>query len=133
MVAEFPAIEPTTRAWDFGTYAMSEAPAVGGGAIRFSHAADAVGMTLTLGFEGLADDDLQLIRDHYYGQQGGYLSFLLPAVIWLGHTSTTDVAPATDRWIYANPPDEGDALQGGFYDVTVTLRHVGPEPGEFYG
>lgn len=129
-MADFPELEPTTRAWDFGAYAMSEAPAVGGGAIRFNHATEAVGITLAMTFEGLADNDLQLIRDHYYAQQGGYLSFLLPAVIWLGHTSTTDVAPATDRWIYASPPDEGDAKQGGFYDVTVTLRHVGPELGD---
>ena len=131
MPADFPEIEPTGRAWDFGTYAMSEAPAVGGGAIRFNHATDAVGMTLTLTYADLADDDLQLIRDHYYGQQGGYLSFLLPAVIWLGHTSTSDVAPATDRWIYAGPPQEGDAKPGGFYDLTVPLRHVGAEMGAF--
>jgi hypothetical protein len=132
-VADFPELEPTGRSYDFGSYAMSETSAYGGGAMRFSHSSTAVGFNLTLIFVDLGEDDLDLIREHYRDQQGGYLSFLLPAIIWQGHSDVEFLAPATERWIYAAPPEEGEARPGGFQDVTVTLRHVGAEMGAFYG
>lgn len=132
-MADFPELEPTGRSYDFGTYAMSEAAAFGGGSMRFSHSSTAVGFNLTLTFTDLGEDDLDLIRDHYTDRQGGYLSFLLPAIIWQGHSDPEFLAPATDRWIYASAPDEGEARSGGFQDVTVTLRHVGAEVGALYG
>ena len=107
---------------------MSAAQAFGGSAIRFSHAADPIGHTLELFYADLPDAELQAIRDHYVGQEGGLLSFLLPAVIWQGHDTTEDVVPATYRWKYTGPPDEA-AKAGGFYDVTVPLECVGPELG----
>lgn len=131
-MADFPEIEPTGRSYDFGSYAMSETSVYGGGAMRFSHSSVAVGFNLTLTFTDLGEDDLDLIRDHYRDQQGGYLSFLLPAIIWQGHADVEFLVPATDRWIYAGPPEEGDARPGGFYDVTVPLRHVGAEPAVVY-
>jgi hypothetical protein len=129
MPADFPAIEPTERSWTFGSFGMSEAAAVGGGNVRFSHASEAVGQVLTLTFEELTAAEVEQIRDHHNDQQGGLLSFELPAIIWQGHASTTDVAEATDRWIYNAPPEEPTA-PGGFATVTVELRCVGPEIGD---
>lgn len=112
---------------------MSETSAFGGGTMRFSHSSVAVGYNLTLTYTDIHEDELDLIREHYRDRQGGYLSFELPAIIWQGHNDVEFLAPATDRWIYAGPPEEGDARLGGFYDVTVNLRHVGAELGAFYG
>jgi hypothetical protein len=131
MPADFPAIEPTARAWTFGSFGMSEAAAVGSGNVRFSHASEVVGQALTLTFEELTASEVEQIRDHYNGQLGGVLSFHLPAIIWQGHASATDVAEATDRWIYSAPPEEPSA-PGGFATVTVELRCVGPEVGSVW-
>jgi hypothetical protein len=112
---------------------MSETSAFAGGAVRFSHSSEAVGYVLELSYEDIHEDDLDLIRAHYRERQGGYLSFCLPAGIWAGHEDPEFLSPSTDRWIYTGPVDEGDAKPGGFYDVSIPLRHVGPEPGAFYG
>ena len=109
-----------------GTYAMSETSAFGGGSMRFNHSSVNLGHSLELGFSDLAEADVATVRAHYYGQQGGYVSFLLPDVIWLGQTTTTDVVPSTNRWVYASPPEE-TAKPGAFYDLAVSLRNVGAE------
>lgn len=111
-----------------GQFSTSQAQAFAGSAVRFNHSATALGHVLELFYAELPDAELQEIRDHYVGQQGGYLSFLLPAVIWQGHDDPEDVVPATYRWKYAAPPPEPDR-PGGFYDVPIILECVGPEPG----
>lgn len=126
-MADFPAIEPTGRTYDFGAYAMSETGSVAGASVRFNHSATMVGATLSITFADLPDAQVEDIRDHYRNHAGGYLSFRLPAIIWQGHADTEFLAPASDRWKYDGELDEGEAKPGGFHDVTVSLRHVGPE------
>jgi hypothetical protein len=127
-VADFPAIEPTGRAYDFGTYAMSATGSLSGSSVRFNHSSTMIGARLTLTFADMPDAELETLRAHFRGQNGGFVSFLLPAIIWQGHTDPEFLAPATDRWIYDGEIDEGEARPGGFYDiVTVHLRHVGAE------
>jgi hypothetical protein len=128
-VADFPAIEPTGRAYTMGVFPMSQAQAFAGSAVRFTHASDPIGHVLDLFYADLPDAELQLIREHYVEQEGGVLSFLLPAVIWEGHDDPEDVVPATYRWKYSGPPPEEADKPGGFYDVTITLECVGPELG----
>jgi hypothetical protein len=125
---DFPAIEPTGRRYDFGSYAMSATSSLSGAGVRFNHSTAMVGAVLILSFADMRDSELETLREHYREHDGGYRSFLLPvATIWRGHTDPEWLAPATDRWIYDGELDEGPAKAGGFYDVTVQLRHVGPE------
>ena len=126
-MADFPAIEPTGRSYDFGTYAMSATGSLSGASVRFNHSTTMIGARLTLTFADMPDAELETLRAHFRGQDRGLVSFLLPAIIWQGHTDLEFLAPATDRWIYDGELDEGDAKPGGFYDATVSLRHVGPE------
>ncbi len=126
-MADFPAIEPTGRSYDFGSYAMSATGSLSGAFVRFNHSTTMIGARLTLTFADMPDAELETLRAHFRGQDGGFVSFLLPAIIWQGHTDPEFLAPATDRWIYDGELDEGDAKPGGFYDVTVNLRHVGAE------
>ena len=128
-MADFPAIEPTRRSYDLGRYAMSSAGSFSGSMVRFNHATVATGFKLTLAYDDLPAADVTALRTHEREQDGGYLSFQLPAAIWAGHPDPWWLAPETDRWIYDGPIDEGPAKPGGFHDVTVTLRHVGPELG----
>ena len=126
-MADFPAIEPTRRSYDFGTYAMSATGSLSGASVRFNHSSTMTGARLTLTFADMPDAELETLRDHFREHDGGYRSFLLPAIIWQGHTDPEFLAPATDRWIYDGELDEGPAKPGGFYDVTANLRHVGAE------
>ena len=126
-MADFPAIEPTRRSYDFGTYAMSATGSLSGASVRFSHSSTMIGAKLTLFFADMPDAELETLRDHFREHDGGYRSFLLPAIIWQGHTDPEFLAPATDRWVYDGELDEGPAKQGGFHDVTANLRHVGAE------
>ena len=127
-MADFPAIEPTGRSYDFGTYAMSATTGVTGAGVRFNHSSTMVGAGLALTFADMPDVELETLRAHFREHDGGYRSFLLPvATIWRGHSDVEFLAPATDRWIYDGELDEGDAKPGGFYDVSVALRHVGAE------
>jgi hypothetical protein len=106
---------------------MSRATVFGGLDTRFMHGgADPIGHAAELGYEGISGAELALIRDHYRGQEGGHLSFLLPAIIWQGHP-VGGILPTTGRWRYAGPPDETHR-SGDLYDVVVALRHVGTEP-----
>lgn len=123
-MAEFPALEPAGRGFDFGDFAMSEANAFGGGSMRFTHADEPLGHGLTLEYVEISDTDMTAIRDHYRGQQGGYLSFTLPAIIWQGHPGVDTIVPAVGRWKYAGPLEE-DHRPGKLYNVTVSLVYVG--------
>lgn len=127
MADPFPSIEPTGRSYDFGSYAMSVATSVAGVGVRFNHSSTMVGARLELTFTDMPDTELETLRDHFREHDGAYRSFTLPSVIWQGHTDPEFLAPATDRWIYDGELDEGPAKPGGFYDVTVPLRHVGAE------
>lgn len=128
-MADFPSIEPTERTYDLGEYAGSEAGTTSGATIRFSHATTPVGMKLTLSYSDLPDFQAETLREHYNDHNGGYRSFRLPAAIWAGHPNPWFLAPEQDRWIYDGPIDEGEMKPGSFLDVSVPLRHVGPEQG----
>ena len=123
-MAAFPVLEPYGRSFDFGDFAMSEANAFGGGSMRFTHSDEALGHGLSLEYLEISEADMTAIRDHYREQQGGYLSFILPAIIWQGHTTVTTLVPAFGRWKYTAPPEE-DHRQGKLYNVTVSLQYVG--------
>lgn len=125
-MATYPAIEPTTREYGFGTFPLSEATTFSGSGVRFSHGDEPVGQPLTLGYQDLPEAQLAQLRAHYAGQGGGVVAFPLPAVVWQGHGATDDVASTTDRWIYAEPLKE-DPIPGGLYNLAVTLRNVGAE------
>jgi len=123
-MAQFPTLEPYGRSFDFGDFAMSEANAFAGGSMRFSHSDEALNHSLTLEYLEISDADMKAIRDHYREQQGGYLSFTLPAIIWQGHLDAETIVPAAGRWKYAGPLEE-EHLHGKLYNVTVALQYVG--------
>ena len=123
-MATFPALEPYGRSFDFGDLGMSEANAFAGGSMRFTHSDEALGHGLTLEYLEISDADITAIRDHYRDQQGGYLSFTLPAIIWQGHTDAETLVPAAGRWKYASELEE-EHLPGKLYNVTVSLQYVG--------
>jgi len=118
-MATFPALAPTARSYSFGTYPVTiEAAAAGD--TRFLHSSTNSGHTLTLQYQHLTEAEVALIRTHYRTQDGGHRPFALSAQAWAGHTSATDLVPATTQWRYAAPPDETHS-SAGFTDVSIEL------------
>lgn len=119
----FPALRPATRRYSFGVFPVTEERGFGGGSVRFLHSSTSSAHDLELGFQLLTQAEAKLLRDHYRGQQGGFLPFSLSAEAWAGHTSQTDLVPTTTQWLYADQPEETHR-SGGWVDVSVRLRSV---------
>lgn len=78
---------------------------------------------LELGYLDLSQSEARLIRNHYRGQDNGHQPFQLSTLAWAGHTSLTDLVPATTYWRYVAQPEETQK-NGGFVDVSVQLESV---------
>jgi hypothetical protein len=122
-MATFPALEPATRRYTMGVYPATEERGFGGGSVRFRHSSTPYGHNLELGFAALTQAEALLLRDHYRGQQGGYIAFPLSAEAWAGHSSFNDLVPSTTNWRYASQPQE-EHLDGGYVNVQLSLISV---------
>jgi hypothetical protein len=129
-MATFPSLEPATRSYDFGQFPLSEEPSTSAGTVRFRHSTTPQNYRLTLGYVNLRDqEEARLIRQHFHNQGGGYRSFLLPSIIWQGHTFAGNVAPINTRWRYIEVPEE-EHRSGGYVNVTVALGSDGTSDAE---
>lgn len=123
-MADFPALRPAARRYGLAVYPVTHEAGFAGGGTRFMHEYAGSGQTLELEFQGLTLAELQLIRDHYRGQQGGLLAFALSDEAWAGNTSIPpDLGPWPVFWKYAAPLEE-DAPRGGIGGVRVQLEAV---------
>jgi hypothetical protein len=128
-MATFPSLEPATRSYDFGQFPLSEEPSISAGTVRFRHSTTPQNYRLTLGYNALTDAKASLIREHFQNQGGGYRSFLLPTIIWTGHTFTGNVMPYNTQWRYIAAPEE-EHFSIGYVNVTVTLGSDGSSDAE---
>lgn len=121
-MAAFPAVEPESRSYTFGEFPATVVPSQAG-ATRFLHGSVVTGSELKLSFENINAAEASQIRSHYRGQQGTCLPFVLPAVIWSGHTSTPSIMASETLWRYSRSPEERQR-SGGLVDLTVELVSV---------
>lgn len=119
-MATFPALKAASRRYSMGVYPVTTEGEVGG-SVRFRHGTVAFGHTLDLSFPALTESEAALIRNHYRQQSGSYIPFPLSPEVWAGHTSMTDLVPATTYWKYADAPEENHNPRG-IVDVIVKLR-----------
>ncbi|MEI8251272.1 MAG: discoidin domain-containing protein [Synechococcus sp. ELA057] len=119
-MATFPALSPAARSYSMGRFAMTTQAGLGGNQIKFLHSIKKTGVAMTLAYENLTQAEMASIRDHYRGQQGSFVSFLLPSAAWAGQSSVTNIVPSGTRWKYVAPPEETQK-SGGLVDVTVSL------------
>jgi hypothetical protein len=127
-MATFPELEPATRSYDLGAFPLTEQASLSAGTVRFRHGTAATKFSLQLEYEYLSDGEATEIRTHYQGQGGSYRSFLLPPIIWKGHTFSGNVFPVGTRWRYADAPEETH-LSGGLVNLTVSLVSDGTYEG----
>jgi hypothetical protein len=123
-MATFPELEPAARSYDFGLFPLTEEPSISAGIVRFRHSVTPQNYQLTLGYQSLTDAEASLIREHFQLQGGGYRSFQLPPIIWVGHTFTGNIVPYTTRWRYIEAPEE-EHFSLGYVNLTVTLGSDG--------
>jgi hypothetical protein len=119
-MATFPSLTPSKRRYGFGLFPVSSVDGLGGGPVLFLHGATRYGVQLELGYEHLQQSERDLLLTHYREQDGGHLPFLLPDVIWAGHSNPANIVPAGTAWRYASQPDFDDR-HGLLYNVPVQL------------
>lgn len=122
-MASFPSLKPSTRVFTPAGFPVAAFRSYSGRETRVRRGALAAGYGLSLSFSALTPAEAKAIRDHYIGQQGGFASFDLPAVIWSGITGYADLVASGYRWVYASPPDIAD-VSCGYQSVSVSLRGV---------
>lgn len=132
-MADFPAIEPAGRSYDFGVFPLTEEPSLSAGVVRFRHSTTPTDYRLQLEYVYLTDAQATEIRNHFQSQGGTYRGFQLPPIIWKGHTFSGNVFPVTTRWRYAESPEETHH-EIGRYSMTISLvsdgtyEYASPDP-----
>lgn len=124
-MADFPALKPTQRSFQLGQYPIKTYRALSGASIRRSFGNKPAGYTLDLEFANVPEATVNSICDHYNGQGGGTLGFVIPAVVFSGYTSTLQGKVRTAdgiEWLYAGPPSISSVIKG---ISTVTVQLVG--------
>jgi hypothetical protein len=124
-MANFPSFKPTARSFALGQYPIKTYRALSGATIRRSFGNKPAGYTLDLEFANVSEATVNDICDHYNNQGGGTLSFVVPAIVFSGYTSTLQGkvrTPAGIEWLYAGPPSINSVIKG---ISTVTVQLVG--------
>ena len=106
-MANFPALKPTARSFQLGQYPVKTYRAMSGAVVRRSFGNKAFGYTLDLQYENVTEETVNAIIDHYNGQQGVTIGFVLPDEVFSGISSTLRAklrAPASIEWLYAETP-----------------------------
>jgi len=122
-MADFPSLKPTNRSFQLGQYPIKTYRALSGATIRRSFGNKPAGYTLDLEFANVSEGTVNDICDHYNGQGGGTLGFVVPAIVFCGYTDTLQSkvrTPAGIEWLYAGPPSIR-SIAPAYSTVTVQL------------
>jgi hypothetical protein len=122
-MATFPAIKPTRRSFTFGEYPVKAYRALSGKVVRRSFGSKPYGHSLELMFEGIGDNVVNQLFDHYNNQQGVTIGFALPDEVFSGTSSELRGklrAPSSIEWIYAETPTV-ESIYNERSNVTIKL------------
>jgi hypothetical protein len=102
-MATFPALTPNARTFVLGNFPQIEYVGTSGVSTRFLYNTGyADSYKLTLVYNSLAEADINSLYNHYDGQQGSLIPFILPAAVWAGYDSVP-VSALDYEWRYASP------------------------------
>ena len=124
-MANFPALKPSARSFQLGQYPIKTYRAMSGAVVRRSFGNKAFGYTLDLQFENVTEETVVTIIDHYNGQQGGTLGFIVDKAVFAGYTDALQSKvryPSAIRWFYTEPPNVSSVIRG---ISTITVKLVG--------
>jgi hypothetical protein len=120
-MTSYPALIPSSREFNPGTYPNTLYRAIGGDENTVRHGNVMVGSTLTLSYIGISEAEMLSFLLHYNLQRGSYGTFGLPALVFSGTSRAEDYTLSSYIWSYANPPEVEDWPCGG-HVVSVTLE-----------
>lgn len=124
-VAAFPSIAPTSRVWVPGAQPINTFTALSGYEARVLLGPNAIGASLSLGFQNKVESVILQITDHFVLAQGSYDYFSLPIDLFAGMTNYTRIALTGYSWRYANAPSV-EWVSPGIGNVSVSLLAIRP-------
>lgn len=122
----FPALKPTSRDFKTGDYPVKTFTAQSGAEVRILYGSKRTGMSISLGYENIADTAADDFVAHFDEMRGTYDTFTLPSAVltgWTGATSALDASNTGNQWRYAEPPAI-TSVRPGRSSVQVTLVGV---------
>jgi hypothetical protein len=118
MIANFPSLAPSARAWQPGTPPVGVFVGMAGTETRMRYGSKAVGATLSLTYAVLEEVDVWLVVNHHQ-LAAGTEAFTLPTAVFAGMTT----APSGLTWRYGGAPTV-TWLSPGLASVQVDLVQV---------
>ncbi len=122
-MAVFPSIRPTRRSYVPGQFPTKVYRGLSGATVKRIFGNRSFGHSIELEFANIADANVKLILDHYYGQAGNYTRFTLPNDTFSGMSDSLRgvvQAPTSILCEYAQPP-QVESVFNGRSTVTVSL------------
>jgi len=128
---DFPAIKPTARTFDPGTYPVKTYKAQNGSETRILYGASRTGMKLSLTYANISDANAELFVTHYDDRQGSFKTFSASSA---GKDIVDGWEGTEDSTIKKNPDDTAKyryesapvvtQVSNGISTVTVNLIGV---------
>ena len=146
-MSTFPSLAPTTRLYVPSNVPSAFQTSLSGKASGFRRGNSIIGMSLSMSFEYLTEDQMLLLKDHYIERQGTFDIFYLSANVWGDHVTPPIPLISDIIWRYASAITITDTSFNRFTvqvelesipialgDVEIELPSPGagpsPEPGE---
>jgi hypothetical protein len=122
-MSTFPALVPSTRAYNPGGVPSAMRISLSGVVTGFRRGNRRIAQSLNLTFKLLEESDVTLIRNHFDGRSGSFDIFFLSAEVWSGYTTAPVPLISDYAWRYTAAPAITDAACGR-WDVEVELETV---------
>ena len=122
-MANFPSLAPNSRLYVPGSLPAVIATSLSGKATAFRRGNRRIAQTLSLSYEHLTEANMDLIKDHYIGQNGTFDIFFLSPEVW-GDFASPPVPLLSDfAWKYSSEVTITDVSFNRF-SVNVELESV---------
>ena len=122
-MANFPSLAPNSRLYVPGSLPAVIATSLSGRATAFRRGNRRIAQTLSLSYEYLTEANMDLIKDHYIGQNGTFDIFFLSPEVW-GDFASPPVPLLSDfAWKYSSEVTITDVSFDRF-SVNVELESV---------
>jgi hypothetical protein len=129
-MANFPSLAPNTRLYVPGSLPAAIATSLSGRTTAFRRGNRRIAQTLSMTYEHLTEANMNLIKDHYIGQNGTFDIFFLSAEVW-GDFTTPPIPLLSDfAWRYTSGITITDVSFDRF-TVNVELESVPINTGDF--
>lgn len=114
-MSEYPAVAPTSRVYNAGNWPVKSFNAQDGVEVRIIYGSRRFNHSLKVTYENIPDATAELFLQHYFEQQGTYLTFAIntPAIRagWEGSTDFFNAGVRT-QYRYAGPPQMTSVYPG---------------------